>query len=258
MAWLQVSIFITLMATHQSQKRLNKEYKSLQQCPTPFIEAKPNEENIFEWHYVITGPPQTPFEHGQYHGILRFPTDYPFKPPSILMITPNGRFQTNTRLCLSISDYHPDTWNPAWSVLTILVGLLSFMTGTESTAGLISTSNSAKKRFAADSKRYNLIDNLQFRKQFPDLLAQNKEDIAAQESDEKLQQKKRESLMRLEQSRQSGIDMSALDPEERARVLALSAPQEQRKKWSRSPYVRYSSPFVFAMIAFAAYLSIKV
>ena len=43
------------------------------------------------------------------------------------MITPNGRFQTNTRLCLSISDFHPDTWNPAWSVATILTGLLSFM-----------------------------------------------------------------------------------------------------------------------------------
>ena len=31
------------------------------------------------------------------------------------------------RLCLSISDFHPDTWNPAWSVSTILTGLLSFM-----------------------------------------------------------------------------------------------------------------------------------
>ena len=43
------------------------------------------------------------------------------------MITPNGRFATNKRLCLSISDFHPDTWNPAWSVATILTGLLSFM-----------------------------------------------------------------------------------------------------------------------------------
>lgn len=56
-----------------------------------------------------------------------FPKEYPFKPPRIIMITPNGRFQTNTRLCLSISDFHPDTWNPAWSVSTILTGLLSFM-----------------------------------------------------------------------------------------------------------------------------------
>ena len=64
---------------------------------------------------------------GYYHGKLVFPKEYPFKPPRIMMITPNGRFQTNTRLCLSISDFHPDTWNPAWSVSTILTGLLSFM-----------------------------------------------------------------------------------------------------------------------------------
>ena len=59
--------------------------------------------------------------------MLRFPAEYPFRPPSIYMITPNGRFKPNTRLCLSISDFHPDTWNPSWSVSTILTGLLSFM-----------------------------------------------------------------------------------------------------------------------------------
>jgi ubiquitin-conjugating enzyme E2 J2 len=32
------------------------------------------------------------------------------------MITPNGRFETNRRLCLSISDFHPETWVPTWSV----------------------------------------------------------------------------------------------------------------------------------------------
>ena len=64
---------------------------------------------------------------GVYHGKLVFPGEFPFKPPSIYMITPNGRFKCNTRLCLSISDFHPDTWNPAWSVATILTGLLSFM-----------------------------------------------------------------------------------------------------------------------------------
>lgn len=42
----------------------------------------------------------------RYWGRLRFPKDYPFRPPSILMVTPNGRFETNTRLCLSMS------WSP--------------------------------------------------------------------------------------------------------------------------------------------------
>ena len=64
-----------------------------------------------------------------------FPPEFPFKPPSIYMNTPNGRFKTHTRLCLSISDYHPDTWNPAWSVATILTGLLSFMLEKSPTLG---------------------------------------------------------------------------------------------------------------------------
>ena len=33
-------------------------------------------------------------------GKVVFPSQYPYKPPSILMLTPNGRFATNTKLCL--------------------------------------------------------------------------------------------------------------------------------------------------------------
>ena len=58
---------------------------------------------------------------------LKFPADYPFKPPSIYMCTPSGRFATGQRLCLSMSDFHPETWNPGWSVATVATGLLSFM-----------------------------------------------------------------------------------------------------------------------------------
>jgi ubiquitin-protein ligase len=47
---------------------------------------------------------------GKYHGKLIFPASYPFKPPTIMMCTPSGRFKTNTRLCLSMSDFHPETW----------------------------------------------------------------------------------------------------------------------------------------------------
>ena len=83
---------------------------------------------MYNYGVSLSNTPPTPFPSGGFYlGKLVFPKDYPFKPPRIMMITPNGRFQTNTRLCLSISDFHPDTWNPAWSVATILTGLLSFM-----------------------------------------------------------------------------------------------------------------------------------
>ena len=52
------------------------------------------------------------------------------------------------RLCLSITDFHPDTWNPAWSVSTILTGLLSFMVEKGPTLGSIETSE-----FTVSSRR---------------------------------------------------------------------------------------------------------
>lgn len=84
-----------------------------------------------------------------------FPPDYPFKPPAIRMHTPSGRFQPSARLCLTISDFHPRSFNPAWSVSTILNGLLSFMTSNEITTGSISASTEERKMLAARSRWWN-------------------------------------------------------------------------------------------------------
>lgn len=86
-----------------SVSRLQKDYLRLKKDPVPYITAEPLPQNILEWHFVVKGPEGSPYQGGYYHGTLHFPIDFPFKPPSIYMITPNGRFKTNTRLCLSIS-----------------------------------------------------------------------------------------------------------------------------------------------------------
>ena len=107
------------------------------------------------WHYILTGPPETPYEGGQYWGTLIFPPDYPFAPPAIRMHTPSGRFQPSTRLCLSISDFHPKSFNPAWEVSTILIGLMSFMTSEEMTTGSVSATEQERKWTAARSRWWN-------------------------------------------------------------------------------------------------------
>src|SRR6195952_3791545 len=107
------------------------------------------------WHYIITGPEKTPYYNGQYWGTLIFPPDYPFKPPAIRMMTPSGRFSTSTRLCLSISDFHPKSFNPAWEVSTILIGLLSFMTSEEMTTGSVAADERQRKALAFNSRWWN-------------------------------------------------------------------------------------------------------
>lgn len=91
-----------------ASKRLNIEYRALQKEPVPFIKAKPSENDILIFHYLLEGAPDTPYAGGFYHGVLKFPPEYPMKPPSVMMYTPSGRFQPATRLCLSMSDFHPE------------------------------------------------------------------------------------------------------------------------------------------------------
>lgn len=153
--------------TNSAMARLKQDYLRLKKDPVPYVLAEPVPSNLMEWHYVVKGPEKTPYEGGFYHGKLVFPGEYPFAPPSIYMTTPNGRFKVNTRLCLSISDFHPDTWNPAWSVATLLTGLLSFMIEKSPTFGSINTTDYEKKQLAAQSLEYNLKDDM-FCELFPE------------------------------------------------------------------------------------------
>ncbi|KAK5169367.1 Ubiquitin-conjugating enzyme E2 6 [Saxophila tyrrhenica] len=143
------------MASKAAYKRLNREYATISANPPPYISAHPSEANILEWHYVLTGPPQTAYEGGQYWGTLVFPHDYPFAPPAIRMHTPSGRFRPSERLCLSISDFHPKSFNPAWEVSTILLGVQSFMTSEEMTTGSVSASEGERKALAARTRWWN-------------------------------------------------------------------------------------------------------
>jgi ubiquitin-conjugating enzyme E2 J2 len=141
------------MAARACLARLRKEYKNFES--PPYIRAAPLETNMQEWRFVLQGPPDSPYENGMYMGKVRFPDDYPFKPPSIYMLTPNGRFETDRRLCLSMSDFHPETWVPTWSVATILNGVLSFMLETSPTTGSVETTLAEKHRLRAASVAWN-------------------------------------------------------------------------------------------------------
>lgn len=162
--------------------RLQQDYLRLKKDPVPYIVAEPLHSNILQWHYVVKGPENTPYEGGYYHGKLVFPREFPFKPPSIYMLTPSGRFVVNSRLCLSISDFHPDTWNPAWSVATILTGLLSFMLEKSPTLGSIETTDYTKRQLALQSGPFNLKDST-FCELFPEIVAEIQETVKKREAE---------------------------------------------------------------------------
>lgn len=45
------------------------------------------QDNLFEWHFSVRGPPDSEFDGGVYHGRIVLPPEYPMKPPSIILLT---------------------------------------------------------------------------------------------------------------------------------------------------------------------------
>ncbi|KAJ3395589.1 Ubiquitin-conjugating enzyme E2 J1 [Lobulomyces angularis] len=150
-------------------KRLLKEYAAIQADEQKHFIAHPLEDNILEWHFTIKGfddffilfnveklgPNEGGFTNGRYHGRMIFPQDYPFKPPNIVLLTPNGRFEVGKKICLSITGYHPEYWRPAWGVSSALVALIGFFpTKGEGAVGSLDYTKEERKVYAKESRSF--------------------------------------------------------------------------------------------------------
>ncbi|KAG0034732.1 hypothetical protein BGZ81_003430 [Podila clonocystis] len=136
-------------------KRIMQEARELVQEPSTDFSANPLESDIFEWHFTLRGPEDTEFEGGLYHGRILLPNNYPFAPPSLMFLTPNGRFELNKKVCLSITGYHPEYWQPAWGIRTVLVAVMGFLpTESKGAIGGLDTSVEARKALAVRSKAW--------------------------------------------------------------------------------------------------------
>jgi len=132
-------------------KRLMREAAELS-SPTSEFSAAPLEDNLFEWHFTVRGPEDTDFQGGVYHGRILVPAEYPMKPPDIIVLTPNGRFEVGKKICLSISGHHPETWQPSWSIRTALLAIIGFMpTPAQGTIGSLDYSPEERRALARRS-----------------------------------------------------------------------------------------------------------
>jgi len=111
-----------MMAT----KRINKELSDLQKYPPPNCSAGPVNDDLFTWNATILGPEKTPFEGGVFMLDIRFPRDYPFKPPKIKFVTQIYHPNINANGGFSVDILH-DNWSPALTIGKILVMLSSLL-----------------------------------------------------------------------------------------------------------------------------------
>jgi len=136
-------------------KRLMKEAAELRSPSSQFF-AAPLEENLFEWHFTVRGPGDTEYQGGVYHGRILIPPEYPMKPPDIIVLTPNGRFEIGKKICLSISGHHPETWQPSWSIRTALLAIIGFMpTPGQGTIGSLDYTPEERQGLARKSQHWS-------------------------------------------------------------------------------------------------------
>ncbi|KAL0570591.1 hypothetical protein V5O48_011374 [Marasmius crinis-equi] len=135
-------------------KRIMQEARELANDPSTDYSAAPLEDDIFEWHCTIRGPQGTEFEGGLYHVRILLPAEYPFKAPSLMVLTPNGRFELNTKICISFTSYHEELWQPAWGVRTGLQGFFPLKGQAAVGVGSIEFPTSERKRLAALSRSW--------------------------------------------------------------------------------------------------------
>lgn len=112
-------------------KRINKEYKDMKRevasgSPSGCT-AEPVGSDLFHWKGQIKGPGDSPYEGGSFDLTIRFPIDYPFKPPKVAFITriyhPN--IAPNGGICLDILKQQ---WSPALTISKVLLSICSLLT----------------------------------------------------------------------------------------------------------------------------------
>ena len=144
-----------------TDKRLVNELKDLKKNKIDEVQAIQDETDKFTFYFLMRGDidKTSPYCGGYYLGKILLPSTYPSKPGDFYMLTPNGRFTINTKICLTNSGYHTDEWTPTWSIRNMIIGFISiFNADDEHGISHIKESFSQRKHHAINSVNYNLIN----------------------------------------------------------------------------------------------------
>jgi ubiquitin-protein ligase len=150
-----------------SKKRIIKEYNEIIRdkisFDIPFNNTSPSElgirispirGNILEWHFSFTGPEYSDYAKGVYHGRIILHQDYPRKPPTVSMLSPNGRWEVKKDICLSASAHHDETWNLDWNLRTLVLSLRHRMICTPTELGSIESTQGERLMYAKQSRHW--------------------------------------------------------------------------------------------------------
>jgi ubiquitin-conjugating enzyme E2 D/E len=109
-----------------SAKRIKKELENLKNDPPLNCSAGPEDDDIFTWQATLMGPSASPYQGGVFILNIKFPPNYPFKPPKITFVTKvyHPNINSSGGICL---DVLKDQWSPALTIDKILLSICSLL-----------------------------------------------------------------------------------------------------------------------------------
>lgn len=107
-------------------QRLTRELKDMEKNDIPNMSAGPINNNLFEWSAIILGPCGTPYEGGVFYLDISIPTNYPFKPPTVIFKTKiyHPNINSSGNICLDILK---NQWNATLTISKILLSICSLL-----------------------------------------------------------------------------------------------------------------------------------
>lgn len=131
-----------------------KKNESEPKAANNYVRMGPMGRNLLHWHFSVQGTPNSVYEKGVYHGRIVLPKDYPMSPPRVQMLTPSGRFIPGNDICLSASSYHPESWTPRWTILSLIDALRLHMLTSANEIGGQNASNEQRRKRALESRTW--------------------------------------------------------------------------------------------------------
>ena len=107
-------------------QRIAKELENLTADPPANCSAGPVEDDIFHWQATLMGPQDSPYEAGIFIMNIKFPGDYPFKPPKVTFETKifHPNINSSGGICLDILK---EAWSPALTISKVLLSFCSLL-----------------------------------------------------------------------------------------------------------------------------------
>ena len=132
-----------------AMRRVTKEFQDIYKNPLLNIGAQvglPDQKNIMEWRCTMLGPQDTPFANGLFFLKIKFPDNYPKKPPEVSFLTPiyhinvnpkaptKGQTESLGHVCISTLNW----WKPTSNIREVLhdIFALFYMSNPKSPYGM--------------------------------------------------------------------------------------------------------------------------